>query len=197
MGVLKSEARYIENRYFRHHGPPESKPGKVRPVINAPVPPWATGEARNLSYVFAMGTFEGHTDDTLPASLKRFAITVVTLRSNAKIANSPDSIRITPTWNLRDKECCWVIAIPVGLPLSEAPTKKWNGAVQGYSLEPEEMKKLMAISDQRLKEFEEMAQITQSFKDYFKTLCASRLERPEVRCLFSFILHFTDGFHRK
>lgn len=191
---LKSVSSYICQTYFRHHS--DARPGKKCPVICAPVPSSAEGEARRLAYVFAMGTFEGHTDATLPLVLKRFAIPVVTLRSNADITNSPNSIRITPTWNLPEKEYCWIIAIPVGIPLSEAPTDKWHGAVKGYALEPEELKKLVAFSDQRLAEFKAMSQNNQSFEEYVKTLRTSRDERPKVRSLLSLILHCAEVLHR-
>ena len=134
---------------------------KFRPVIRAPVPTWAEGEERNLSWVFLMGTMSGHTQETLPESLKRFAIPLQSLNTVGESesgASDSVSIRTTPPWKLKKgKKQCWIIGIPVGMPAAESPTESWCDHTD-YSLDPEEMEKLTTTSDKMIVEFSAMSQ---------------------------------------
>ncbi|KAF9015846.1 hypothetical protein BDZ89DRAFT_1076143, partial [Hymenopellis radicata] len=109
----------------------EGKGGRPGIVCKAPAK-WK-GSVHN-SWIFPMGTFDGHNEETLPEVLRAFTIPV--LQSSSK-RDTGHYVRTTPTWRMRkrlesgESPTQWVVAIPLMMSDGSHPTEAWAEDRQG------------------------------------------------------------------
>ncbi|KAF9015833.1 hypothetical protein BDZ89DRAFT_1118362 [Hymenopellis radicata] len=160
----------------------ENKGGRPGIVCSAPTD-W-TGSPTN-SWIFPMGTFDGHNEETLPEVLREFALPV--LQANS-CGDSTEYIRTTPTWRTRKRlksgelATQWVVSIPLMMTDDVHPTEPWGKDRQGnpyYKVSRDQYRDLIRRSDAKMNQFIQAASTKPGYlEDFVKRLEQNESELP-------------------